>query len=61
MLVALNLFWGFAVRLTDAHMDMDIGDYTVVAESSLYFVLLNYSYKPWSNVQNRDSFGICTS
>ena len=35
--------------------------YTVVARSSLYFVLLNYSYKYWPNIETRDSFRICSS
>ena len=33
----------------------------MVIKSSLYFVLLNYSYKHWSNVKTRDRFGICMS
>ena len=36
-------------------------DSAVVARSLLYFVLLNYSYKYWSNIKTRDSFRICSS
>ena len=35
--------------------------HTVVLISSLYFVLLNYTYKSWSIIKTRDSFGICLS
>ena len=35
--------------------------YTVVAGRVRYFVLLNYSYKYWSIIKTRDSFGICSS
>ena len=34
---------------------------TIVAERVQYFVLLNYSYKSWSIIKTRDSFGICSS
>ena len=33
--------------------------YTVVEISSLYFVLLYYSYKSWTIIKTRVSFEIC--